>query len=110
MDHISNELHGDLDLRIELEDTAGFLGPVVVVADQVRDKAPGPAQALPIIEAVVCALELTFGALSIFDVRIDAIPSGDGARFVAQRVRTKQKPPVHPVVPAQSSLRRSGRR
>ena len=98
VDDVSNPLHRDFRRGIELEDAVGLLGPVVVVPHQVRDEAARLAQPLGLGEAVVGPPELRLGPLSVFDVGVDSVPFDDGAGFIAQRVRTEEKPAIrrHP--------------
>jgi hypothetical protein len=43
-----------------------------------------------------------FGALAIFDVRVDAVPLDDDTGFVTQRIRTKKEPTIFTIVPTQA--------
>src|SRR4029453_1916243 len=43
-----------------------------------------------------------FGALSVFDVGVDPVPSDDVALLVTQRIRTEEKPSILAVMPTQT--------
>src|SRR5262245_7229088 len=92
MYEISNALHCDLRLWTELEDAVGFLRPVVVVSDQVRDEASRLAQSLRITEAVVGSPELDLGSLSVFDVDNQTVPMSDPTFLVTERLSHRLNP------------------
>ena len=101
---VSDRLQGNLRRWTELEDAQGFVGPLVVVPDQVRDEAARLAQSLSVGKAVVGAPELGLRPLSVLDIGVDAVPFGDVSGLVAQRIGTEEKPPIFAVMPTQSRL------
>ena len=82
MDHIPDHQHRDLGRWVELEDTEGLLGPVVLVRLQVGDKAAGLTQPLGFGETKIGLLDLRLRSFSIVNVCCRSVPADDLALFV----------------------------
>src|SRR6266481_327185 len=97
MDSVPNPLYRDLCCRIELEDTEGLLGPLVLVSQQVGYEATGLAEPLCFGETQKGLLELRLGAFAILNVEGGHIPPADSTLFVEERAVAAQEPVISPV-------------
>src|SRR5215472_3591396 len=121
MEHGSNRLYRDLGAGIEFEDAIEFLGPSVLVSDQVRYVTAGPTQPLSFGEKLIGTLHfrvirprvgVSLSSLlyrqPLLNFGADAKPFNDPPRRVRNRRDPEEESTIHAIVSPQACFLLTG--